>query len=115
MSQKMSPGERALPGMTLVAGLPTASRSGHMIVSIDELFEQQEPHAVLAYMHDGALEPKSVNWNAISLAIDSADQQRCVYLGEAGLIAVSDLGCNTKHNQKQTNPKTRPKQAVRMI
>jgi len=115
MSQKMSPGERALPGMTLVAGLPTASRSGHLIVSIDELFEQQEPHAVLAYMHDGALEPKSVNWNAISLAIDPADQQRCVYLGEAGQIAVSDHGSITELGQIQTCPDTGPLRAVRMI
>ena len=57
---------KSLPGLTLVDGCLVANRTGSLIFSVDELFEQREPHSILAWYSLGHLTTNAVEWNACS-------------------------------------------------
>ncbi|WP_025810231.1 hypothetical protein [Pseudomonas chlororaphis] len=77
--------------MTLVDALPVAPGSGALIVSVDELFQQDEPNAVLSWLEAGKLTSIPVEWNACSVDIRQIHPYpQAIYLGEAGQLVQFD-------------------------
>ncbi len=82
---------RRIPGMTLVDARLIAPASGALIVSVDELFQQDEPNAVLTWMEAGKLTSTPVEWNACSVDVSPAHPySQAIYLGEDGQLALFD-------------------------
>lgn len=81
---------RHVPGMTLVTARVIAPGCGALVVSIDELFEQGEPNAVLAWLEMGKLQSIAVEWNACSVAVRPSPSPSALYLGEFGEIVRFD-------------------------
>jgi len=82
---------KLLPGLTLVDGCLVANRTGSLIFSVDELFEQREPHSILAWYSLGHLTTNAVEWNACSVITGFLNGMSIsVYLGEEGEIAIFD-------------------------
>lgn len=79
-----------IPGMTLVAARVIAPGSGGLVVSIDELFELDEPNAVLTWLEKGKMRSRAVEWNACSVAIQAGLPPTAIYLGEFGEIVRFD-------------------------
>ena len=77
--------------MTLVDARLVAPTNGALIVSVDELFQQDEPNAVLTWMEAGKLTSIPVEWNACSVdAHPTRPYSQAIYLGEAGQLALFD-------------------------
>jgi hypothetical protein len=82
---------RSLPGMTIVDGCVHRAGSGPLILSVDELFHQDESHAILAYLTPSGFSTISVPWTACSVSLQrEGTETKAVYLGESGEIVIFD-------------------------
>lgn len=90
---------RRIPGMTLVSAQAVAPGCGALMVSVDELFKQEEPNAVLVWLDDGKLKSIAVEWNGCAVAVRSDPRPSALYLGEFGEIVRFDG--NSFHEQSR--------------
>lgn len=74
--------------MTLVDAQVVSSRTGAIVASVDELFESDEPNAVLCYMQAGKMRSHPVEWNSVSVCC--GNDGTALYLGEFGELVAWD-------------------------
>lgn len=75
------------PGISLARGAVSGIDSGLLSISVDELFEQRQPHSMLVVLEDLIGKVQPVNWNCMDVNILHESSEICGwFLSEEGEI-----------------------------